>query len=105
MDRKLVWTEKASSDIEAIVSDWIDRREEGRKILANFDQKRRHRSYFLIHPSDFFLSCVRCRFKQTADQRRDKGIVGRSRIEWVTRAKPNNASDLEILQKTLDRMK
>jgi hypothetical protein len=52
--------------------DRIDRREERSKILADLDQERRHRSYFLIHPSYFFLSCVRCRFKQTADQTRDK---------------------------------
>jgi hypothetical protein len=39
--------------------DRVDRREERRKILADLDQERRHCSYFLIHPSYFFLPWVR----------------------------------------------
>ena len=39
--------------------DRVDRREERSKILADLDQKRRHRSYFLIYPSYFFLLWVR----------------------------------------------
>ena len=51
------------------------------KSLLILIRQRRHRSYFLIYPSYFFLSCVRCRFKQTAGQRRDKASVSRSRME------------------------
>src|SRR4029077_4001303 len=39
--------------------DRVDRREERRKILADFNKERRHRSYFLIFPSYFFLLWVR----------------------------------------------
>ena len=52
--------------------DRVDRREERSEIFADLDQKRRHRSYFLIYPSYFFLSCVRFRFIRMADQARGK---------------------------------
>ena len=46
------------------IPDRVDRREERSEILANLDQKRRHRSYFLLHlpvfplPSCFLLPCA-----------------------------------------------
>src|SRR4029077_4239791 len=61
--------------------DRVDRREERRKILADLNQKRRHRSYFLIYPSYFFLPWVRCSLIRTADQARGK--VGD--VKWLVR--------------------
>src|SRR4029453_11373516 len=52
--------------------DRVDRREERSKILANLDQQRRHRSYFLIHPSYFFLPWVRFSLTRTPEQARGK---------------------------------
>jgi hypothetical protein len=56
------------------VPDWIDRRPKGSEIFANLDQERRHRSYFLIHPSYFFLPWVRFSLTRTEDQTRLIGV-------------------------------
>jgi hypothetical protein len=58
------------------IPDRIDRRPKGSEIFANLDQERRHRSYFLIHPSYFFLPWVRFSLIRTTDQARDKvGLI------------------------------
>jgi hypothetical protein len=64
--------------------DRVDRREERSKIFANLDKERRHRSYFLIHPSYFFLPWMRFSLIRTADEARDK--VGGAKSACAMRA-------------------
>lgn len=100
MDRKLIWTEKASSDIEAIAPRSRIRIWYSAEGANESNEMRSSLSSLVSQPA---LSAA----ERGVFYENDRPTKNALEKKWIdnTREKLGNPSDLELLQKTFERMK